>query len=349
MGSIAPASVRYNRLTPVARVAGPRCLAGDALLGCVPARLSPVVAMAPGDVCHGPRCSPAGLRPVTLEYRSCHWPGGSSGSPQVVPPLRCGLLRPVPLPPSVRVRVRCPGPPGTCSPATASCVFRGHLALVHQCTCCVRHARSVVCSLDVLRCASGVLGHSAPVHRCARLVCCLASAVSLATWLLFISVHARCVVLRLRRPGQIGSCSLVCTLGVLCCVWGVLGHLAPVHRFTLDVLCCLCGVLGHLAKFTGVHAPCVVLRVRFVRPIGTCSPVCALGVLCCECGVLGHLAQFTAVHARCVVLGLRRPGPLGSCSPVCTLGVLCYVCGILGHLAPVHRCVCSACCVAFAV
>ena len=38
----------------VARVAGPRCLAGDPLLGCVPARLSTVVAMAPGDVCNVP-------------------------------------------------------------------------------------------------------------------------------------------------------------------------------------------------------------------------------------------------------------------------------------------------------
>ena len=49
-GGIAPASLRYDHLSPVARVAGPRCLAGDPLLGCVPARLSPVVAMAPGDV-----------------------------------------------------------------------------------------------------------------------------------------------------------------------------------------------------------------------------------------------------------------------------------------------------------
>ena len=38
----------------VARVAGPRCLAGDPLLGCVPARLTSVVDVAPGDVCHGP-------------------------------------------------------------------------------------------------------------------------------------------------------------------------------------------------------------------------------------------------------------------------------------------------------
>ena len=53
-GGNPPASLRYDRLTLVARVAGPRCLAGDPLLGCVLARLSSVAPMAPGDVCHGP-------------------------------------------------------------------------------------------------------------------------------------------------------------------------------------------------------------------------------------------------------------------------------------------------------
>ena len=133
--------------TPVARVAGPRCLAGGPLLGCVPARLSPVVAMAPGDICHGPRCSPAGLRPVALEYRSCHWPSGSAGSLQCVRPLGRGLLHPVPLLPSVRVRARCPGPLGACSPGRAPCVFclrcpwpLGACSPVHPlsaaCACC---------------------------------------------------------------------------------------------------------------------------------------------------------------------------------------------------------------------
>ena len=69
---IAPASLRYDRRTLVALVAGPLCLAGNPLLDCVPARLSPVASMAPGDVCHGPRCSLARLRPVALEYSSCH-------------------------------------------------------------------------------------------------------------------------------------------------------------------------------------------------------------------------------------------------------------------------------------
>ena len=100
-GGVAPASVRYDRLTLVARVAGPRCLASDPLLGCVPARLSPVVAMAPGDVCHAPRCSPTGVGPVALEYRSCSWPGGSAGSSQCVRP--CGVWFVVPCP-SVALR-----------------------------------------------------------------------------------------------------------------------------------------------------------------------------------------------------------------------------------------------------
>ena len=68
---IAPASLRYNRLTLVAPVAGPVCLAGDPVLDCVPAHLSTVAAMAPGDVCHGHRCSLAGLGPAALGYRPC--------------------------------------------------------------------------------------------------------------------------------------------------------------------------------------------------------------------------------------------------------------------------------------
>ena len=121
---IAPASLRYDRLTPVARVAGPRCLAGDPLLGCVPARLSSVASMALGDVCHGPRCSLAGLGPVALEYRSCHLPGGPAGSPQCVRPWGCSLWCLVPLLTSVHVRVRCPGPRGACSPVCALCAVR---------------------------------------------------------------------------------------------------------------------------------------------------------------------------------------------------------------------------------
>ena len=278
--------------------------------------------------------------------------------------------------------VQCPGPLGSCSPLCPRgllccvCGVLGHLAPVHRCArsvCCVACAVSwatwlpftgapagcVVlrvrcpgplgsCSpvrlLCVLICVCGVLGHLAPVHQCARSVCCVACAVSWVTWLLFTGVTARCVVLRVLCYGPLGSCSPVCPLGVLCYVCGALGHLAPVLRCARWVCCSVCGVLGHLAPVTGAPARCVALRVRCPGPLGSCSPVCPLGVLCCVCGVLGHLAPvhrcarslccfacmvswatwplFTGVPARCVVLRVRCSGPLGSCSPVRPLGVL---------------------------
>ena len=119
--------------------------------------------MAPGDVCHGLRCSLAGLGPVALEYRSCHWPGGSAGSPQCVRPMGYWFF-PVPRPPYV-------------------------------------------------------------------------CAVSWAAGLLFTGVPARFAVVRLRCPGPAGSCSPVCSLGVLCCMCGPLGHWAPVHRCACCVRC----------------------------------------------------------------------------------------------------------------
>ena len=62
-------------------------------------------------------------------------------------------------------------------------------------------------------------------------------AVSWAAWLLFTGVLARFAVLRLRCPGPLCSCSPVCSLGVLRCLCGVLGHLAPVHRCARYVRC----------------------------------------------------------------------------------------------------------------
>ena len=229
-----------------------------------------------------------------------------------------------------------------------------------------------MCPLGVFCCVCGVLGHLAPVHRCARSVCCFACAVSWASWLLFTGVLARCVVLRVRCPGPLGSCSPVRLPGVLCCVCGVLGYLAPVHRCARWV-CCVAWAVSWATwlLFTGAPTLCFALCVRCPGPHGSCSPVRLPGVLCCVCGVLGHLAQdhqcdrwvccvacavswatwllFTGAPARCVALRVRCPGPLGSCSPVCSLGVLCCVCGVLGHLAPVHRCARSVCCVACAV
>ena len=73
-------------------------------------------------------------------------------------------------------------------------------------------------------CVCSVLGRLAPVHRCACAVCCVASAVSWATWLLFTGVLARCVVLRVRCPGPLGSRSPVCAL---CAVRVCHGWLCP--------------------------------------------------------------------------------------------------------------------------
>ena len=184
--------------------------------------------------------------------------------------------------------VWCPGPLDSCSP---------------------------VCPLGALLCVYGVLGQLAPVHRCARVVCCVASAVFWATWLLFTCAPARCVALLVRCPGPLGSCSLVCPLGVLCCVCGVLGHLAPIHRCA---------------------APSFALLVRCPGPLGSCSPVCPPCVLCCVRASWATCLLFTSVPARCVVLRVRCPGPLGSCSPVCPLRPFLFLCGVLRHLASVH-------------
>ena len=300
--------------------------------------------------------------------------------------------------------VRCPGPPGSCSPVCTLCVWfcvygvLGLLALVHRCArsacgvactaswtswllftgvhvlCVVLRVRcpwppgscSPVCTLCVWRCAYGVLGFLAPVHRCARPACGVVCTVSWASRLLFIGLHALCVVFRVRCSGSPGSCSPVCTPCVWCCVYGVLGLPAPVHRCARSACGVVCTVSwASWRLFTGVHALCVVLRVRRPGPPGSCSPVCTLCVWCCVYGVLGSLAPvhrcarpacgvvctvswaswllFTGVHALCVGLRVRCTGPPGSCSPVCTLCVWWCVYGVLGLLAPVHRCARSVC------
>ena len=123
---------------------------------------------------------PGRARTSGLEYRSCHWPSGSAGSPQCVRPMGYWFF-PVPRPPYVCaaswavgllftgvparfavVRLRCPGPAGSCSP---------------------------VCSLGVLCCMCGVLGHWAPVHRCAccvRCACAMGGCVPLLPPLIFV-------------------------------------------------------------------------------------------------------------------------------------------------------------------
>ena len=244
----------------------------------------------------------------------------------------------------VALLVRCPGPLGSCSPVCplgvlfCLCGVLGHLAFVHQCARSVRSpcvrclgppgSCSPLCLLGALFCLCGVLGYLTPVHRCARSACCVACAVSWATWLLFTVVPARRVVLCVRCPGPVSSCSPVCSLCVLCGVCGVLGHLAPVQRCTRSVRFLVCAVSwATWLLFTGV--PLSVL------------PGCAVS--------WATWLLLTNVPARCVVLLVRCPWLLGSCSPVCPLGPLLCVCGVLGHVAPVHRCARSVCCFSCAV
>ena len=248
-------------------------------------------------------------------------------------------------------RLGCPSVPDPCS-VFCCCRSLGRPRCARLCGVLgPLGSSSPLCSLRALCCVCGVLGHFAPVHRCARSVCCITCAVSSASCLLFTNVLSRCIVMRVRCPGTLGSCSPRCSLGVSCCICGVLGQLAPDHRCAGSVRWVAC--------------------VRCPGPLDSCSPVFALGVLCRVCDVLGNLAPvhpcagsvcrvasavcsaiwllFTGVLARCVVLRERCPEPLGSCSPVCPLRVLFRVRPALSHLAPVHRCVPPACCVACAV
>ena len=120
-----------------------------------------------------------------------------------------------------------------------------------------------------------------------------------------------------RCPGPLGSCSPVCSRGLVCCDCGVLGHLAPGHRCARSVWYVACAASwAPWPPFTGVPAGCVVLRVRCPGPLGSCSAVCLLGVFLCVRGVLGRWLLFTGVPALAFALFVRCPGPLGSCSPV---------------------------------
>ena len=159
----------------------------------------------------------------------------------------------------------------------------------------------------------GVLGHLAPVHRCARSVCCIASAVSWATWLLFTDATARCVALLVRCPRPLGSCSPVCPRGLLCCLCGALGHLTPVHQCARSVCCVVFGVSWATSLlFTGVPARCAALCVRCPGPLVSCSPLCQAVVSrpfvvlgACACAVSWPTwSLFTGVRAVC---GARVP------------------------------------------
>ena len=204
------------------------------------------------------------------------------------------------------LRVRCPGPLGCCSPVRplgallCVCGVLSHSAPLLTgvpARCVVLRVRcpgplgscSPVCPRGLLCYVCGVLGHLAPVHRCARPVRCFACAVSWATWLLFTGVPAWFVVLLVGCPGPLGSSSLVRALGALLLVYGVLGHLAPVHRCACSV-CYIASAVSWASwlLFTGVPACFVVLRVRCPGPLDSRRPVCPLGAFCCMRGVLSH-------------------------------------------------------------
>ena len=169
---------------------------------------------------------------------------------------------------------------------------------------------SRVCPRGLLCCVCGVLGHLAPVHWRARSECCVACAVSWAPRLQFTGVPAGCLVLLVRCPAPRRSSALVRPLGVLLCLCGVLGHLAPVQRCACSVFCFVCAVSGATwLLFTGVPARCAAFCVRCPGPLGSCSAVCQAVVSClfaslgaCACAVFWptwHL--FTGVRAVCAV------------------------------------------------
>ena len=148
---------------------------------------------------------------------------------------------------------------------------------------------SPVCLLGVLCCVCGVLGNLAPVHRCARSVLGFACAVSWVTWLLFTGVPARCVVERVRCPGPLGSCSPVCSLGVLCCGLRVRGADSSIRTAAVRSR----QGLGTLRARTRPS------RRRLVF-LGTRSRAVARCVLCA-------LSGFAAPGGRCCLAPVRVP------------------------------------------
>ena len=239
------------------------------------------------------------------------------------------------------LRVRCPGPLGSWSPVCSLgvlccvCGVRGLFAPVHWC------ARSVRCPLCALSGATGLLFTGVHVRRVLLCMWRVVCAVSGASLLPFAGVLVRCVLLRVLRPGPLGSRSPVCSLGVLCCVCGVRGILAPVLRCAHS-LCCVARAVfwASWLLFTGVRALCLVLRlwrvVCAVCALSVCMlPLCILVMThCCGvCAVSGaSWLLFTGVLVRCVVWCVRCPGPHGSCSPVCS--VCCVVFVVLVWVCP---------------
>ena len=167
----------------------------------------------------------------------------------------------------------------------------------------------------------------------------LTRARRVTTWLLFTGVRAPSVALLVRCRGPLGTCSPMCPLGMLCCLCGVLGQLAPLHRCARSVLCFACAVSwATWLLFTGVPAQCVVLRVWCPEPRCSCSPLCPLCVLCCACSVLGHLAPIhrCARSMCCVACAVSRATWLlftGVFAPCVVLWVACAVLVVRGVAA----------------
>ena len=111
-------------------------------------------AMVPGAAWPGSDLWPWSTAPAT-------GPVGRLGRPSASDPWGIGSFLSLGRP----TCLQCPGPLGSCSP---------------------------VCPRGLLWCVCGVLGQPAPVHRCARSVCCVACAVPWATGLLFTGVRAVC-------------------------------------------------------------------------------------------------------------------------------------------------------------
>ena len=131
----------------------------------------------------------------------------------------------------VALRVRSPEPLSSCSAvcplAVLLCVggVLGHLAPVHRCA-----------RFFLLFFCCGVLGHLAPAHRCARLVCCAVCAVSWATWLLFTGVLTLCAVFRLPSWATwflfsrlLAQCVVLSVACAVLRVWGVAAGRTLVH------------------------------------------------------------------------------------------------------------------------
>ena len=148
------------------------------------------------------------------------------------------------------------------------------------------------CPSAALRVCS-VLGRLAPVHRSARAVCCVVSALSWATWLLFTGVLARCVVLRVRCPGPLGSCSPVCELCAVRVCYGWLCPSSSPPNFRLFFLM----QKKKKGKNRGAHT----LQAQDGQLVRRCTSVLSSGV-CHRC--CGGVRAPGVQHARSDVHGL---------------------------------------------